>query len=111
IGVIALVVSATMFVVTRATERTSAASPRHATVAEQAAPHPAAPAPQPAAAPTPVIAVQDVHPTAAVAAPPAIKPAVRRNSAPKPGSPWSQVPVKPRRDQPLDPDGTLDPYL
>jgi eukaryotic-like serine/threonine-protein kinase len=116
IGALAIAASATMFLLTRDTERANAAAPKHDVVVDQAAAStdditPIASAPAPVAA----AAADITTPVApARAEPPAIKPTVLRNSAATKRSPSSshKVPVKPRRNlEPIDPDGTLDPYL
>jgi eukaryotic-like serine/threonine-protein kinase len=108
VGALALAASATMFVITREPERANAAAPAHAVV-ETAPPTPV----QPVAAPTAMAehATPELMPVVAPPTePPAIKPVhptIRSRS-----SSSRRTPVKPRRNvQPLDPDGTLDPYL
>lgn len=141
VGALAIAASATMFVLTRSTERADAAAPTceaavHAASAQaqllgDPAIDPAAVdhAIEPAlaatadpeidlvAAPSPAVtdAIDRALASSAVRADdaPAIKPAVaRRHAAAKRSHASSRkAPVKPRRVQPIDPDGTLDPYL
>jgi serine/threonine-protein kinase len=113
IGALALAASATMFLLTRNTESADAAAPKHSIV-EQVSTTDTVSAPSPVA-PTP--APQDIVPVVlpAETATPAIQPAVLRSSAAskaRTSSSSRKAPVKPRRGlQPVDPDGTLDPYL
>ncbi|NVB79213.1 MAG: protein kinase [Kofleriaceae bacterium] len=116
LGVFAIAASAAMFVVSRSTESASAATAKQAIVEE--AP-PVAELPAEVEMP-PEYQIADVAPkTPSVeleAAParviPASAPAATRHRARITPSPRKAVPAKPRRDaKPLDPDGTLDPYL
>jgi len=107
IGAIALAASATMFLLTRNTERANAGVPKHAieslTADTVTAPTPELPTVVPAADIIPVVAP-------ATSEPPTIKPV--HHSQKSRSSSSRKTPVKPRRDlQPIDPDGTLDPYL
>ncbi|HEY5944575.1 MAG TPA: serine/threonine-protein kinase [Kofleriaceae bacterium] len=120
VGAVAVMASAMMFLLTRDTERAAAAAPRREAAVEQVsigsehktdtitASSPVAPA---------AAANADIVTAAAPAAaePTAIKPAVLRSSAVQKSRAHSstrKAPVKPRRSlQPIDPDGTLDPYL
>jgi serine/threonine-protein kinase len=119
IGALAVAASAAMFLLTRSTERANAAAPKHAIVESAVADTVATPTPVPPA-PASIVeakaAATDIIPAVAPARaePPAIKPTVLRNSAATKRSQSSsrKVPVKPRRNlEPIDPDGTLDPYL
>jgi serine/threonine-protein kinase len=119
VGALALAASATMFLLTRNTESADAAAPKPAVV-EQVSTTDTVSAPSPVA-PTPASqagAADDIVPAVlpAQAATPAIQPAVLRSSAASKARTSSsssrKAPVKPRRGlQPVDPDGTLDPYL
>lgn len=145
VGALAIAASATMFLLTRSTERADAAAPtREAAVhaasveAELAADPRGRPTGDPTidraidptlaatgamgdptidfvAQPAPAVDAIDraLASSAARADTPAIKPAVLRTHAAAKRSHHSsrKAPVKPRRVQPIDPDGTLDPYL
>ena len=78
-------------------------------------PEVAPPAPEPSPSVVPAAFPIDPYADGATdAEPTAIKPAVLRSSATskRSHSHTRKLPVKPRRSsQPLDPDGTLDPYL
>jgi eukaryotic-like serine/threonine-protein kinase len=127
IGALAIAASTTMFLLTRETERANAASPKRDVVVDQvdqvdqaAATTDHVTAAPPVAPPAPAMHTQagatDIIPAVAPARaePPAIKPTALRNSAASKRSSSSshKVPVKPRRNlEPIDPDGTLDPYL
>ena len=117
VGALALAASAMMFLLTRDTESASASPKRDAV--EQVSTtdtvsRPSALAPEAAHA---VIELDDRRDHAAVVpvdADPEIVPAVHtdsRASKSRAKQRTRKVPVKPRRVQPLDPDGTLDPYL
>jgi eukaryotic-like serine/threonine-protein kinase len=118
IGALAIAASATMFLLTRSTEPANAAAPKRDAVVERLPATDVVSAPSPAE-PSPSLDVRaaatDIIPAVAPARaePPAIKPTVLRNSAAtKRSSSSRKVPVKPRRNlEPIDPDGTLDPYL
>jgi serine/threonine-protein kinase len=114
IGALAVVTSAALFLLTRETERANAAAPRHEAAADGRRPDtistaaPLAPLPEVAAP------AQDLAVAAEPVAPPPIEMPVekpvktterRSSAAPR------RVPVKPRRITPVDPDGTVDPYL
>jgi serine/threonine-protein kinase len=114
VGALAIAASAAMFLLTRDTEPAAAAAPKHetaivetappsATLHAVAPPSPAIPAPSTQAAAYVIPAVAPATDEA-----PVIKPV--RNTA-KRSTPSRRAPVKPRQSQPLDPDGTLDPYL
>jgi serine/threonine-protein kinase len=124
VGALALATSATMFLLTRNTEHASAAAPKQDAVEQVSttdtvsAPSPVEPAP---VAETAGDTGDNIVPAVLPATdePPAIKPAALRSSLrvidpsrPRPSPSSRKVPVKPRRSlQPIDPDGTLDPYL
>jgi eukaryotic-like serine/threonine-protein kinase len=116
IGALAIAASATMFLLTRDTERANAAAPKRDAVVEHAPVVDRVSTSDSDAVAAPVqAAATDILPAVAPARaePPAIKPTVLRNSAAtKHSQPSSRkVPVKPRRNlEALDPDGTLDPY-
>jgi hypothetical protein len=118
VGALAIAASATMFVLTREPERANAAAPSHAAVEQslEHAPVDTAPAQVVAdhvAAPRAMAVPASAEPIPVVAPPtepPAIKPV--HSSLKSRSTPSRRSPVKPRRSpQPLDPDGTLDPYL
>ncbi|HEX5059047.1 MAG TPA: protein kinase [Kofleriaceae bacterium] len=129
IGALAVAASAAMFLLTRNTERAAAAAPKREAVVEQvtATTEPAPPSPvapdapdiappsrEPSPAVIPAAFPIDPYADAADTEATAIKPAVLRSSAAskRSHSHTRKQPVKPRRSpQPLDPDGTLDPYL
>jgi serine/threonine-protein kinase len=105
VGALALVTSATMYLVTRAGDSAAAAPPAPALLPLRAfaAPAPAAaPAIAAAASATPRLVAADLP--ASVATPTKM---VRR---PHPVRPKREAPVTPHRPLPLDPDGTIDPY-
>jgi hypothetical protein len=105
--------SAVLFVISRDTERAAAAAPTSAAV------EPAAISKEdvlvtnlpsgdtlivtPPAAPTPTVA-EPATPTTEAAQPAASVDKPKKHTTTK------KLQVKPRLDQPLDPDGTLDPY-
>ncbi|HEY5926556.1 MAG TPA: serine/threonine-protein kinase [Kofleriaceae bacterium] len=111
LGALALAASAAMFLLTRDTEQAAAAAPKQAVVDEVSAtdtisaPSPVSPEPMPQAAGTDII--RAVAP--ATTEPTAIKPVKQTVKSRTESS--RRAPVKPRRSQPVDPDGTLDPYL
>jgi serine/threonine-protein kinase len=129
IGALAIAASATMFLLTRSADQADAAAPKRDANVEQVSidtvPERSLIEPSPAPSVDPQIdthavdahaGAADIIPAVAPARaePPAIKPTVLRNSAATKRSQSSsrKVPVKPRRNlQPIDPDGTLDPYL
>ncbi len=123
IGAFAVAASAVMFIVSRSTETASAAPPKHAIVdeAEIALPTPAVDTPSPIADISPETATAAgsdlIVPEVAIDTAPAAKvipvsaPAATSHRTRTPSA-RKAVPAKPRRDvKPLDPDGTLDPYL
>ncbi len=123
IGAVAVAASAMMFLLTRDTERAAAAAPQHATVAaevtaiEPAEALPALTAEAEAIAEAPVadvdqslIEIDDaIVPVAAPAA--STHHGRRAKRARHHHASSRKAPVTPRRIQPIDPDGTLDPYL
>jgi len=114
IGALAVAASATMFLLTRNTERAAAAAPSRQTVVEPVAATTQPAMTPPVAPPEVAPANPEILPTGLPADPePASKPAALRSTSPKRSHRHTRtLPVKPRRtSQPLDPDGTLDPYL
>ena len=136
VGALALAASTAMFLLTRSTEHANAAAPSHDAEVERvsASTEPApAPSPDDIASDVPAeithddaanvhdnvhedvhaIAPAEIQPVMAPAREkPAIKPTVLRHHAgTRSNSSSRRAPVKPRRIQPIDPDGTLDPYL
>jgi eukaryotic-like serine/threonine-protein kinase len=125
VGALAITASAAMFLLTRSADHANAAAPAREPIVEAAS----ASALDSLTAPSPVTreigaaAAAESHDelsnllpvNAAADEPPAMKPAVSRSPSAKrsSGSTTSprKAPVKPRRIQPIDPDGTLDPYL
>jgi serine/threonine protein kinase len=104
VGAVALAASAAMFLLSRGGD-TAAASTAESARLHQRAPASIAPAP---AAPTPIAVtppnvVDQMDPTPAVE-----RPAPRAKSHRTPSS--HKVPVAPRRQAKIDPDGTLDAY-
>jgi hypothetical protein len=133
IGALAVVASATTYLVTReadlvdsaatpahasepagARDATRAPTPRSPTPTAEPPRAPAPPSPPPRAndpaleAPRATTLVGDIAIAATGA--PAIEPAVMRGSAKPRAHPLRKAPVKPRRSPPIDPDGTVDPY-
>jgi hypothetical protein len=115
VGALAIAASATMFLLTRETEPAAAAASKQAVAEPVAARTPdtvSAPTPSAVPSPAPAAATAEIIPVVAPATtePPAIKPA--HHTLKSRSSSSRGTPVKPRRNpQPLDPDGTLDPYL
>ncbi len=125
VGALAVAASAALFLLTRDTENAQAAAPKvDDAIVEQVSTTDTVTAPSPIAIGDEATARADVPAAAQAAAgdiipavmpahtePPAIKPTMHHASKKSPSS-SRKVPVKPRRNpQPLDPDGTLDPYL
>ena len=131
IGALAVAASATMFVLTRPAERAAAAAPKQAAVEQVTAGDPGDPgtaigesaalAPEAAAiAEVPAADVARVGDDATADTTLAdagdattSQPAVHRHHHTKRARGHAarrRAPVKPRRSQPIDPDGTLDPY-
>jgi serine/threonine protein kinase len=118
IGALAIAASATMFLLTRSTEPADAAAPKRAAVEQVTAttdvvtaPSPIEPAIEPEITAPAHAAGTDIVRAVAPAAEPKLQPAVMRSNHAVKRSSSRKAPVKPRRVQPVDPDGTLDPYL
>jgi serine/threonine-protein kinase len=119
VGALAIAASATLFLLTRETEHADAAAPKRTIAVEQHSAASIAPA-RPAPVPARILPAHDVAHAEAKLIPavapaterPTIKPNVLRPHAAKRSHASSRkAPVTPRRIQPIDPDGTLDPYL
>ncbi len=113
-GALAIAVSATLFLFTRTPVPANAAvTPPAPPALEHPVIVPAVALPAvalPAVAPSPEVQiVRTVAP--ATTEPPAIAPVLRTSIAkPRKSPPTRKAPVTPRRSQPVDPDGTVDPY-
>jgi serine/threonine protein kinase len=123
VGALALTASAAMFLLTRSTDDAAAAAPKREPIVEATAADtvitPTAVAPEitvsDADTPVPHRAAEVIPAAASAEEATAIKPAVQRTTSVKrrhgvSSSPRND-PVRPRRIQSIDPDGTLDPYL
>jgi len=130
VGALAIAASALMFVITRETENAEAASQRAAIVEEAdatpdlvtpaatgvASKPPSAPSIEPSIEPS--IDMTDTTESVALpaSAPPTtvteepVTPTVKKHKRASHRPRARRAQVKPRLDQPLDPDGTLDPY-